>query len=113
LFFLGGSEHFTGRVRRFLGKLAKVVPISPGQGLQGSLRLAAEGLRRGMVLLVFPEGERSIDGRLKTFRKGPAILASELGAPIVPAGITGAYEVWRRGLNARLWEEVRGLLEHR
>jgi long-chain acyl-CoA synthetase len=141
LFFLGGSEHFTGRVRRFLGKLAKVVPISPGQGLQGSLRLAAEGLRRGMVLLVFPEGERSIDGRLKTFRKGPAILASELGAPIVPAGISGAYEVWRRGsdqirlravsvafgrpikpaengksydgLNARLWEEVRGLLEHR
>jgi 1-acyl-sn-glycerol-3-phosphate acyltransferase len=63
------------------------------------MRLAAEGLRRGLILCVFPEGERSIDGRLKRFRKGPAIVATELGAPVVPAGISGTYEVWPRGSN--------------
>jgi 1-acyl-sn-glycerol-3-phosphate acyltransferase len=46
---------------------------------------------------VFPEGERSIDGTVKIFRKGPAILASELGAPVAPAGLSGTYESWPRG----------------
>ena len=43
-----------------------------------------------MILCVFPEGERSIDGTVKQFRKGPAILATELGVRVVPVGIRGA-----------------------
>ena len=53
----------------------------------------------GCILCVFPEGERSIDGTLKPFRKGPAILAKEMGVPVVPAAIAGTYEVWPRGVN--------------
>ena len=97
MFILGGVEFFSGAVTSFLGKLAKVVTVSPDRGLRDSLRFSAEGLRRGLVLLVFPEGERSIDGALTVFRKGPAILALELNAPVVPVGIVGAYEIWPRG----------------
>jgi len=49
------------------------------------------------VLMLFPEGERSIDGTLKPFRKGAAILASHADAPIVPVAIDGLYELWPRG----------------
>jgi len=97
IFFLGYSEYFEGGVLGFLGRMIKVVPVDADKQLRQALRLAAEGLRQGRLLCVFPEGERSIDGTLKTFRKGPAILASELKVPVVPAAIGGTYEVWRRG----------------
>ena len=97
VFFLGYHEYFSGPITGFLGRCLRVLPVSPDKGLQQSLRLSAEGLRRGGILCVFPEGERSIDGTVKSFRKGPAILATELGAPIVPVGYSGTYESWPRG----------------
>ncbi|HVO61716.1 MAG TPA: lysophospholipid acyltransferase family protein, partial [Terriglobales bacterium] len=53
----------------------------------------------GRVLVLFPEGERSIDGPPKTFKKGAAILAIHTPCPIVPVAIEGFYEVWPRGEN--------------
>jgi len=97
IFFLGYSEYFEGGLLGFLGRMIKVIPVDADRQLRQALRLAAEGLHQGRLLCVFPEGERSIDGSLKTFRKGPAILASELKVPVVPAAIQGTFEVWRRG----------------
>jgi 1-acyl-sn-glycerol-3-phosphate acyltransferase len=54
------------------------------------------GLRLGKVLVLFPEGERSIDGAVKTFRKGAAVLASHAGVPIVPVALNGLYALWPR-----------------
>jgi 1-acyl-sn-glycerol-3-phosphate acyltransferase len=51
----------------------------------------------GKVLILFPEGERSIDGTLKKFRKGAAILSAHADAPIVPVALDGLHEVWPRG----------------
>jgi long-chain acyl-CoA synthetase len=96
-FSLGYSDYFSGGVVSFLGKLIKTIPVDPDRTLRQALRLAAEGLKRNLVLCVFPEGERSIDGSLKVFRKGPAILATALQVPVVPVGIRGSYEAWRRG----------------
>lgn len=97
-FLLGYSDYFSGSLY-FWGRLLKVIPVNADRHLRQALRLGAEGLRRDLVLVVFPEGERSIDGTLKVFRKGPAILARELEVPVVPAGIVGTYEAWRRGSN--------------
>jgi long-chain acyl-CoA synthetase len=99
IFFLGYSEYFQGGPLGFLGRMIKVIPVDPDKQLRQALRLAAEGLKQGRLLCVFPEGERSIDGTLKTFRKGPATLASELMAPVIPAAIQGTFEVWRRGVS--------------
>jgi len=99
IFFLGYADYFTRPVLGFLGRLIKVVPVDADRHLRQALRLGAEGLRMGCILCVFPEGERSIDGTLKPFRKGPAILAKEMGVPVVPAAIAGTYEVWPRGVN--------------
>ena len=98
-FSLGYSNYFSGGLTAFLGGLVRTIPVNADRNLALTLRLAAEGLRRNLVLVVFPEGERSIDGRLKPFRKGPAILATKLGIPAVPVGIRGSYEAWPRGSN--------------
>jgi len=99
LFFLGYSDYFRDSVLGFLGRTIKVVPVDADKQLRQALRLAAEGLRRRLILGVFPEGERSIDGKLKPFRRGPAILAVEFRLPVVPAAIKGTYEIWPRGVN--------------
>jgi 1-acyl-sn-glycerol-3-phosphate acyltransferase len=49
------------------------------------------------VLLVFPEGVRSMDGTLQELKPGAPVLAAELGLPVVPAHVKGAYEAWPRG----------------
>jgi long-chain acyl-CoA synthetase len=57
------------------------------------------------VLVLFPEGERSIDGTVKRFKKGAPILARHLEVPIVPVALKGVYEIWprNRALNWKAW----------
>jgi hypothetical protein len=45
----------------------------------------------------YPEGERSIDGTPKVFKKGAAILATHLKVPIYPVAMEGFFEAWPRG----------------
>src|SRR5690606_32027118 len=69
----------------------------PDANLVNAMRAAAAGLRLGKVLMLFPEGERTIDGTLKPFRKGAAILGAHVGVPVVPVGVSGFYPLWPRG----------------
>ncbi|MGD8817690.1 MAG: AMP-binding protein [Acidobacteriota bacterium] len=96
VFFVGYAEYFEGAIGSRLGRLVRNVPIDPNANLERAMQAAAEGLRRGMILVIFPEGARSIDGSVREFRRGAGILANHLGVPIVPAGIWGAHRVWPR-----------------
>jgi len=61
-----------------------------------AFRLALRVLEAGGVLLVFPEGTRSPDGRLQPLKDGVATLAIRSGALIVPIGVSGTDRVWPR-----------------
>jgi long-chain acyl-CoA synthetase len=61
------------------------------------MRAGAYGLREGDNLVLYPEGERSIDGTPKKFKKGAAILSAHLKVPIYPVALEGFYEAWPRG----------------
>ncbi|KAK4537711.1 hypothetical protein CDCA_CDCA13G3736 [Cyanidium caldarium] len=50
-------------------------------------------LQRGMSLVLFPEGTRSLDGRLRPFRSGAFRAAAEAGVPIVPLTVRGAADM--------------------
>ena len=60
-------------------------------------RRLANVMHRGLSLVVFPEGTRSIDGRLYGFKKAIFVLAIEAGMPIVPVSVAGSRHVMRRG----------------
>jgi len=98
MFFVGAAEYFQSPVMRFIARALNVIPIDADANLVNAMRMSAEGLRRGRVLVLFPEGERSIDGEVRTFRKGAAILSRHLGVPMVPVAIDGAYTIWPRNL---------------
>ena len=78
IFTLGWEPYFRGWLGRFFAWIGHVVPIGPETSLVTVLQTSANGLRKGKNLLIFPEGERSIDGRPLEFRKGIGILACEL-----------------------------------
>lgn len=95
-FAVGTSEIFgSGFMRRLAGWL-RVVVVDPDANLIPAMRAGACGLRHGGVLILYPEGERTIDGTVRTFKKGAAILSTHLQIPIVPVAIEGFYDAWPR-----------------
>jgi long-chain acyl-CoA synthetase len=62
-----------------------------------SLAMAAEVLRRGRILVWFPESWRSPDGKLQNFQPGIGRLVAESGAAVVPCWIEGAMGSMSRG----------------
>jgi putative phosphoserine phosphatase/1-acylglycerol-3-phosphate O-acyltransferase len=65
--------------------------------------------RERLSILMAPEGTRSCNGSLQTFKKGAFHLAMEAGIPIFPVVASGAYEVWPR----HRWLPVPGILQVR
>ena len=96
IFHVGASEFFEGALMRNVAKLLNVVPVNPDTELMRAMKAGAIGLKNGRVLNIYPEGERAFDGELHAFKKGAAILATELDLPIVPVAMDGLYKVWAR-----------------
>jgi long-chain acyl-CoA synthetase len=112
VFFVGATEYFETAVTRAVAHAANLVPVDPDSNLVPAMQAGAFGLTHGKILILFPEGERSIDGTVKRFKKGAPILAQHLGVPIVPVAVKGSYELWPR--NGRLsWSRVAPWSGHR
>jgi 1-acyl-sn-glycerol-3-phosphate acyltransferase len=62
-----------------------------------SINEAAEKIKSGASVLIFPEGTRSIDGRLQPYKKGGFILALRSGCDIVPVTICDSYRIVPKG----------------
>jgi 1-acyl-sn-glycerol-3-phosphate acyltransferase len=58
---------------------------------------AAKRIREGTTVVIFPEGTRGVDYRLRHFKKGPFVLAIAAQAPVFPVIIHGSIEVMRKG----------------
>ncbi len=61
-----------------------------------SMEVAAQKIKEGTSVVIFPEGSRSLDGSLQPFMKGGFTLAIKAGVPIVPLTIAGAWEIMPR-----------------
>jgi long-chain acyl-CoA synthetase len=106
LFFVGATEYFENAFTRWFARLNRVVPVDPDASLVPAMQAGAFGLRHGKILMLFPEGERSIDGTVRTFKKGAAILATEAGVPIVPVALDGLFAIWPRNRSIA-WSTLR------
>ncbi|MBW2062890.1 MAG: 1-acyl-sn-glycerol-3-phosphate acyltransferase [Deltaproteobacteria bacterium] len=89
--------------------LAGYIPINrsnPREGVR-SLEKAAEKIREGVSVVIFPEGTRSDDGRIHEFKRGGFTLAVKSGLPIVPVSISGAHRV----MPARTFKVIPGRIK--
>lgn len=79
--------------------MAKMISVSRRDkaSAAASVEKALGYLHEGRSFLVFPEGTRSPDGRLREFRKGIFVLAIRAGVPLVPVSIVGSQLRQRKG----------------
>lgn len=75
------------------------IPVDRGVGskAQDTFAAARKWLVRGVSVLFFPEGTRSLDGKVAAFQRGGFLLALKENIQIVPVGIAGTIDIQRRG----------------
>ncbi len=89
LFGVPGLSWLIRRLRAF--------PVEIESADPKATREAVRLLTSGEAVMIFPEGERSLDGRLRRFKPGAFRLACSLGVPLLPVTISGGHESWPPG----------------
>lgn len=96
-YFYAKEKHVRKKWIKYLADRHNVIVMDINKDLKLSLQKMAEVLKKGKNLIIFPEGTRTRDGRVGTFKKTFAILSRELNVPVVPVAIQGAYSALPKG----------------
>ena len=86
---------FVGFACRMAGFI--FVDNSSARKAQKSIQEAENSLWKGQSLIIFPEGGRSPDGHIRTFKRGAYQIAVDLQLPLIPVTVNGPYKVMRSG----------------
>jgi 1-acyl-sn-glycerol-3-phosphate acyltransferase len=119
--FLAKEELFATPLLGWLIRTYNAIPIRRGVSDLSGIARAVEALKRGAVLILFPEGTRMRDGQLHPARPGVGMMAVAADVPIVPCYVSGSNHPGRWLLRqarvriwfgpARSWKELAGPLE--
>ncbi|HBI39134.1 MAG TPA: long-chain fatty acid--CoA ligase [Spirochaetia bacterium] len=91
-YFIANQKHFKKWWRKIIAGSSHILTVNINYNLKESLQKIAFILKKGKSVVIFPEGARTRDGQLMSFKKFFAILSSELGVPVVPVAIDGALQ---------------------
>jgi len=98
--FLAKATYFEGKglgnrlsATFFTAMGASPVRRGAGQAALEALDQQKQLLEQGEAIALYPEGTRSLDGRLYKGRTGVAFLALQTGAPVIPVGLTGTDKI--------------------
>lgn len=73
------------------------IPIDQEKSDTAAIKAAINELRKGQMIMIYPEGSRTPDGVTHEFQRGFLVLLKRAKAPIVPVAIEGAHDVWPIG----------------
>jgi 1-acyl-sn-glycerol-3-phosphate acyltransferase len=104
--WLGKREMIDAPIMGPLARRGSVHPVDRAGADIEAFRLATRILDEGHVLMVFPEGTRSADGRLQEAKDGLTMLALRTGARILPLGVAGTHRFWPRGSMFRIGGQI-------
>ncbi len=92
--YMARDSLFGNRLFRKLIESLNAFPVRRGAADLAAVKESLRRLKRGMVLVVFPEGTRTADGRIHPMLPGPGAIAKKARVPIVPVLIDGAFQAW-------------------
>ncbi len=93
------KQHFGWPLYGLFLRRAGNIPIDQRDVFKAirSLKKAAQRLSEGLSFIILPEGHRTLDGNLQPFKRLPFRMAQQAAIDIVPVGLSGLYELMRRG----------------
>ena len=96
---LAASDYFfdTPKKRAYFEEFTNLIPVDRSGSLESSLRLAEQAIRQGRIVLVFPEGTRSVDGELQDFKHGVGYLQAKSRLGILPVYLKGTHRALGKG----------------
>ncbi|MDO4462050.1 MAG: AMP-binding protein [Bacteroidia bacterium] len=95
-YFYAKQEHVRRPITKFIANHHNVIVLDMNN-IKDSIQKLGEALKKKKNIIIFPEGTRTMDGKLGEFKKTFAILSKELGVPVVPVSIKGAFEAMPKG----------------
>jgi len=95
--FLAKKEHFDSILKRAWHNYIGAIPIDREKGGREALRWAIEALKKGKIIVIHPEGTRTLTGKLQQGKTGVARLALQSRVPVIPIGLTGTFEMLPKG----------------
>jgi 1-acyl-sn-glycerol-3-phosphate acyltransferase len=93
------STQFSSQPFRWVLTTCEAFPTRRYRVDAQAIRILLRNLERGAIVCLYPEGERSWDGRLQPLRPGAVRIALKAGVPVIPVGIEGMFDVWPRWLS--------------
>jgi 1-acyl-sn-glycerol-3-phosphate acyltransferase len=96
LFFMAKAELHHNPILDAAFRSLGAFPVYRGQRDEWAIRHAFRVLEHGQVLALFPEGTRSKGKGLKSGKTGAARMALQTGCPIVPLGVSGTHQMFKR-----------------
>ena len=97
LHFLAKKEHFDNILQKIWHTYAEAIPVDRQKGGKEALKFAIKALKKGEIIGIYPEGTRSLTGKLQKAKTGVARLALEARVPVVPLGLIGTFEILPKG----------------
>jgi 1-acyl-sn-glycerol-3-phosphate acyltransferase len=97
--YLSKDSLFRVPMLGFLISTLGAVPVAreDSQRAGAVMKLLLALLKKGESVLLFPEGSRSADGRLKPLEAGVAYLSVKSGVPVLPVYVKGSFDAWPKG----------------
>ena len=95
--YIAKQELFDDPYIGWLFHRIEAIPVKRGTADRNALKLAAEFLDKGCVVGMFPEGTRSVDGKLQPPEAGVGLIALRSKAVVVPACVIGTDKVFPAG----------------
>lgn len=104
------SEHFTKPVKAWFMRQWGVIKLERGKGDQAAMDAARKALAEGNLFCIYPEGTRSLDGKLHKGHTGVARLALEMRVPIIPCAMVGTFEAKPKGGKTKYFSKTAAII---
>ena len=101
--FLAKEELFRHGWSRFWVGNFGAIPVSRGAADREAIKQSEDWLKKGVSVIIFPEGGRSKTEKLQTALPGAALIASHMKVPVLPVSITGTEKLKNMRLKPLLW----------
>lgn len=99
LSYLGRKSLFKYAFARWVLKYVNAIPLDRDGGGAAGLKVVLDRLSAGYGVLLFPEGTRSLDGKLQRARSGIGLTVIKSTAPVLPVRVFGTFEAWGKGVS--------------